>query len=178
MKKLQIILLGIFISGLTFGKPVDLELAKDVGHQFVVGHSGFRGEQELVLAYQSVSGYTNQHADLEPVVYFYVFNFDIGDGFVIVSGDDIVKPILGYSTENDFDPDNIPPQVVKWLEGYKDQIRYAMEAELQPTEEISRAWSDLLDKKDAESLYRGFRSVNPLMKTMGPKAILQCDVPV
>lgn len=57
--------------------------------------------------------------------------------FTIVSGDDAVLPILGYSTESNFDPNNIPPNVAKWFEGYKNEIRYIIENDIQSTAEIS-----------------------------------------
>jgi hypothetical protein len=164
MKKFYVILLGLLLSNLLFGKQVDLETAKTTGEHFISTSSSYRQQVSLGLAYQSVSKETNATHTQEPLTYFYVFNFENGDGFVIVSGDDIVKPILGYSSESDFDPNNIPPQVAKWLEGYKDQIRYAIETEMQPTKEIEEAWEALLNNKQPNS-YRGFRSVNPLVTT-------------
>lgn len=53
---------------------------------------------------------------------FYVFNNSNGKGFVIIAGDDIAEPILGYSYENNFSEENLPPNVKGWLEGLKEQI--------------------------------------------------------
>lgn len=41
-------------------------------------------------------------------------------GFVIVSGDERMPKILGYSYTNDFDTENTPPNVKYWLSGYVD----------------------------------------------------------
>ena len=64
---------------------------------------------------------------------FYVFNQVEGKGFIIVSGDDNIKPILGYSLESNFDQDNLSPQVAYWLSEYEKQISYVVESNVQNT---------------------------------------------
>ncbi len=49
-----------------------------------------------------------ENADSAP---FYVYNADDNNGFVIVSGDDRVQRILGYSNTGNFDFNNLPPQL-------------------------------------------------------------------
>ena len=52
----------------------------------------------------------------------YVFDNPQGKGFVIVSGDDLAQPILGYSYENEFPTEDLPSHVEGWLESLKKQI--------------------------------------------------------
>lgn len=59
--------------------------------------------------------------------YFYIFNVGNEQGFVIVSGDDAVKTILGYSDEGSFSGENMPENVQNWLNFYKCEIKYVME---------------------------------------------------
>ncbi len=59
---------------------------------------------------------------------YYVFNNSNGKGFVIIAGDDIAEPILGYSYENRFQTDCLPPNVKGWLEGMKEQINKGRKA--------------------------------------------------
>ena len=54
---------------------------------------------------------------------YYVFNVGNNGGFVIVSGDDRTNPILGFSDEGSFDPNNVPANMKSWLEGYSEQIK-------------------------------------------------------
>ena len=54
---------------------------------------------------------------------YYVFNIGNNGGFVIVSGDDRTNPILGFSDEGAFDPNNVPSNMQSWLEGYAEQIQ-------------------------------------------------------
>ena len=50
---------------------------------------------------------------------YYVFNAEDNGGFVIVSGDERMGEILGYSTEGHFDPDKAPANMRAWLKGYE-----------------------------------------------------------
>lgn len=59
--------------------------------------------------------------------YYYVFNAEGKQGFVIVSADDRTPEILGYCSEGSFDADEIPSNMAAWLQGYEDQIKYIQE---------------------------------------------------
>ena len=52
----------------------------------------------------------------------YVFDNPNGKGFVIVAGDDMAQPILGYSYENDFPSGDLPEHIEGWMHGLKQQI--------------------------------------------------------
>ncbi len=55
----------------------------------------------------------------------YVFNRDLEGGFLIVSADDAITPLLGYADNGIFDPENIPDNLKYWLEEYTRQISWA-----------------------------------------------------
>lgn len=55
--------------------------------------------------------------------YYYVFNSEGNNGFVIVSGDDRTAPVFGYSDTGSFDENNIPENMRAWLEGYVEEIK-------------------------------------------------------
>ncbi len=54
---------------------------------------------------------------------FFIYN-NGNSGFVIVSGDDAVEPILAYSDEGAFVTENIPEQVRGWLQMYADEMAH------------------------------------------------------
>ena len=92
--RIRIFLLCFALLGLHSGllaNPVDLETAQSVASKFM-------GTEELQLAstYQ-----TDRNAAA-----FYVFN--TADGFVIVSANDCETPIIGYSREGRFYPNDVP----------------------------------------------------------------------
>lgn len=53
---------------------------------------------------------------------YYVFNRGVGEGFIIVSGDDRTEPILGYCDQGTFDYEQLPPQLQGLLDDYARQI--------------------------------------------------------
>ena len=73
--------------------------------------------------------------------YYYVFNAGNNGGYVIVSGDDRVEPILGYVEQGSFDPNNIPENMRSWLQGYADEIKYIIDNDI-------KADSPLLKKRN------------------------------
>ena len=56
---------------------------------------------------------------------FYVFN-TAGYGFVIVSADDRLKPVLGYSDTGSFVIDGLPENIKNWLQFYADEMIYVL----------------------------------------------------
>ena len=58
--------------------------------------------------------------DMEPI---YIFNAEGHKGYVIVSGDDRTRPILGYAEEGSFDEDKMPENMKWWLDNLVCQIK-------------------------------------------------------
>lgn len=50
-----------------------------------------------------------------------------GQGYLILSADDVAPAVLGYSDNGGFDPQNIPANMQEWLNGYSDVIALAAE---------------------------------------------------
>lgn len=67
------------------------------------------------------------------IVYYYVFNMNTADGFIIVSGDDRAKPILGYSDNGTFCIDSIPDVFKTWLSTYEKELSYLISLPENPT---------------------------------------------
>jgi hypothetical protein len=175
MKRIIFFLGMLTVFGLAYGKPIDENTAKYVGQSFLKFESFKVGKLEslstnnLQLVYKANSNLSNPSTSLRVTeTLFYVFN--IGEnGYVIVSGDDNVTPILAYSDEVSFNPNNIPPTVAKWLDKYKDEIRYIIENNVQPTNEISTKWNYLnthpfIPSQKGNSV-ASTEAVNPLVKT-------------
>lgn len=74
---------------------------------------------------------------------FYIFNNEDGKGFIIIAADDCVMPILGYSYDNNFVSENLPPNLKGWLDNYAEQIQLAVELRATATEEIRTNWDCL-----------------------------------
>lgn len=105
-------------------------------------------QKTLPLIYKSSSKSANgtalRSAQTEETVYFYVFATEKNDGFVIVSGEDRVLPVLGYSNENGFSAEDMPENLKWWLGEYAKQIQFAIDNDIKPSVEVKRQWADYL----------------------------------
>ena len=88
-------------------------------------------------------------SDSEP---FYIFNAEGKKGFVIVSGDDRTRPILGYSKTGNLDIDQLPENLKGWLDGYARQIE-ALGTSLKPAKKAKSRGAD------------SWEAIEPLIKT-------------
>ena len=73
---------------------------------------------------------------------FYVIASTTG-GFVIVAGDDNVRPVLAVSERNVFSVENMPDNVKWWMDGLAAYVRSVKEQ----TEEVSKLWASYLATK-------------------------------
>lgn len=72
---------------------------------------------------------------------YHIFSRTDHNGFIIVSGDDIARPILGYSFESRTDgQDEMPPAMIDWLNDIEKQILQARKYGLPQSEEIADQW--------------------------------------
>lgn len=107
MKRL-ISILAIILGGFCLNAaPVSLEEAQSLAQRFVNNtFEASRQSENITLVYSMPS--------------FYVFN--VGEnGFVILSADDSYSPLIGYSNENAFEPDNMAPALEDYLNGLNEE---------------------------------------------------------
>lgn len=142
MKKNAFILtLLLTVSLSLFAEHVDPETARKVATTFL-NNNGAKSNQLVDLS--KTAGFQN----------LYIFTTE--ESFVIMAADDCVQPILGYSTENPFGTGKMPENLFYWLEGYDEQIAYAVRNGQKATNEVDEAWRLLLtgampETKDAPS---------------------------
>lgn len=89
----------------------------------------------------------------------YLFSSFDGKGFVLVSGDDCVRPLLAYSYDGIFDADKMPAHVAAWIDGYRREIASVAAADIAPSPEIQAMWENFVPSKSGDNY------VNPLLTT-------------
>ena len=119
MKKLFLLVavLSLFTQGID-AKSVSVEQAKSIAQQFTSTQrfsSSSKSDLRLNYVGRGMKG-TND---------FYVFNRDGGNGYVIVSGDDVTEPILAYSDRGSFDMNQAPEPVKIMFERYQQSLELA-----------------------------------------------------
>ena len=76
---------------------------------------------------------------------YYVFNINSKDGFVIVSADDQVEPIIGYSTKNQYAiPDKRSPFSI-WMSKRKAEISNIQDKGISASPEITNKWNKYIN---------------------------------
>ncbi len=169
MKKLFLFFtLSIFAANFLFGDPVDSGVAMRIAKNFYlysIDHKGF-SDVDLTLAFtqKSISDPISENTDNQEFSAYYIFNVNQDDGFVILSADDDVAPVLGYTLSGSYTGSNLPPAFIKLLDKYKKEILYVRMNELQADPEIETSWKNLEDGKPINSHIKT-RAVGPLMNT-------------
>ena len=137
--------------------------ALNVGYTFMRTSGGTRSgnlrKQDLQLIYtgQAIDSITQSITDC-----YYVFALQ-PKGFVIVSADERMEPILGYSYDNNFVVENMPEHVRGWLGNYEQQIIMVIDHNISPTSETATKWSRLRTGQTMST--RSGESVGPLLTT-------------
>lgn len=147
-----VMLMSVMISA--SAKEVTAEQARSTAAQFAMrtvaqsaGHHVSADPSALTLAYTAHSAQAAQSAN------YYVFNRPADNGFIIVSGDDRLPAILGYSPEGSFNDADMPPAAKWWMEQYNLEI----EAFMASAKDEAAPSSPANDSR---------KPIEPLLKTM------------
>lgn len=73
---------------------------------------------------------------------FYIFTPESGNGFVIVSGEDAVSPILAYSYTSQFQTQDMPENIRQWFQARRSEIMDIRRKNTMPTEQVKHEWQD------------------------------------
>ena len=118
MKRLSFIIACLCLYALTIqAGPIDKAQAQQQAQQF------FAQKGKTLKKSSKPFKAPRKGATTEGDAYYYVFNSEGNNGFVIVSGDDRTAPVFGYSDTGSFDENNIPENMQAWLAGYVDEIK-------------------------------------------------------
>ena len=159
----------LIVSILTFtepisASPVDTLTARKAAINFYNWKTGRSVSESIAqLSYRQYFVENGVGETAENGCAFYVFN--IGSHYVMVSADTRVLPVLGYSTESTFYPDNIPEPIQEWMNNYTEEIRIIVqELTDEECEPMIAEWNRLLDG-DMPMQEAVTNSVAPLLTT-------------
>ena len=116
MRKLFSLFLVLLSTSPTWAKQLTQEQALDVAQNFFDKSGGLKASTDIKLVAVS-SELTGNNSLRSSEEAFYVFNNN-NNSFVIVSADDRMKPILGYSLNSPFHTENIPSNIQNFLSAY------------------------------------------------------------
>ncbi len=163
MKLLKLCLGSILIiaqaNNACYAKGVAESQARNVGFNFMKGKvsGGLNEAKDMSLIYTAATAAGD--AD------FYVYN--TASGFVMVSGEDAVQPILAFSDEARFYPDRIAPSTRYFINGYQQQIEAVKAAKMEASATIAEKWNNLAGTANSKNADRATSVVvGPLLGTI------------
>ena len=135
MKRLLLTcMFGFVLTCAVHAAPVSLQRATEVANAFLTS-TAQSGPQRVPARARLVSS----SAVKAP---YYIFE-NVAGGFVIVAGDDVAYPILGYSNDATLNPEKMPSNVAAWLSNYASEIQSAVDSGFVQAEEVKQAWETL-----------------------------------
>lgn len=122
MKKLILPLLAATACGTLSSAPRTLGEAQDVAMQFLSQQTG-KAVQLSSLSRRAMAPGANADAASQP---FYAFNDTDNNAFVIVSGSDKMRPVIGYSTTGTLpeNTDALPDNLRSWFQWLNEAAEY------------------------------------------------------
>ena len=117
MKKI-VLLFALFalMSQTVDAKSITVDQAKAIAQQQLAGTTRTSANVKMTLSHAAMS--------LKGQADYYVFNRDGGQGFVIVSGEDMTTPVLAYSPTGSFDMNTVPETMKLMLDEYQLQMEW------------------------------------------------------
>ena len=109
-----------FVNASALAAPISMDEAQERAEKFLINIKGSRKLTPITssrkLAPANKGGLGNSNL-------YYVFNRGIGEGYVIMAGDDQFDSPLGYTDSGEFDYNAIPDNMRYWLDSYAEYIR-------------------------------------------------------
>ncbi len=120
----------LFLASSTLAGPIDPEKALEIANDF--WNNNLKKDAQLVLSPASIASKApSRDGEKGSDAQYYIFNSNNDNGFVIISGDDRLTPVIGYS---DNEPVGNMPQALKdWLEAYGNYVDDVRAGVTEPT---------------------------------------------
>ena len=155
------LLLFLLTADAMFARKISIERAQIAGTAFYFE----RVSQYTPTDYTTLRVTQSFTVNEEGSPVYFVFNMN-DHGYVIVSADDAVTPILAYSFESTYTETNQPPQFISWMKQYARQIRFAQKTSTAAIFSVSSAWDHLLNTAPSSLRpYRGQKDVQPMINS-------------
>lgn len=161
MKKIKFTIIVLHLILLINGKSslaasVNEYQARSVAENFMKSKTG-------IISHTSTLHYRQEASDGSAD--FYVFNFPVQKGFVIVAGDDRVKPVIAYSTDRNFDITAAKKSGVSWwMNKVKMQMQKIKKDNIQAKTGVPEQWKAYQDASSAIAL-KSLSAIPPLLET-------------
>lgn len=160
MKKLLFVISFLAVASILFAGEIDKSTAKKIAVNFF-----YERIDQSITDYSDLASAEVYSLKLDGETMMYAINISSG-GFVLVSADDRLRPVPGYSLTGRYTDIGLPPQLEDLIHQYKLQIKEAIESQFPANKEINEMWKRL--KTDDPSELRSLKfekEVEPMLTT-------------
>ena len=141
-----------------FSQSVTEKQAKTIAKNFFYEKANIN----KTVSYEDIELRIKQTYTKNNTLVFRVFEPLNEAGFIMVSSDESIIPVLGYSTENLYKTDNeLPPNFKEWVDSYATQIEFALKNNNKFKHPLWELYSVKPDLKNIKST----KDVDPLLTT-------------
>ena len=112
-RKLSIFLLLILTSLSTFADEVSMSEA------WIKAQPYIKEQSSMARSMQRMTGISEEKSQSQPL---YIFSRGAGEGFVVVSGDDCLPAIIGFTESGDYDEEKMPPALKAIINHYAEAV--------------------------------------------------------
>ena len=138
MKRFYICVLTLFFAAMQIiAAPVDPERALEIANDFWASNISLKKNiQSRLVPAEGALKASSRTASSNGHDTYYVFTETGNNGFVIVSGDDRLNPIVGYSTNAV--SGEMPPALTAWLDEYSEYVNDVRTGKTEPLSKTAR----------------------------------------
>ncbi|WP_231477615.1 Spi family protease inhibitor [Prevotella sp. HUN102] len=112
-KTVHLLILMALMAMPSFADKVSKSEAQRIAEKFMAQSNMRKGKARFAATPKTLKLSKTTNQDYAP---FYVYNVENNGGFVIVSGEDALGSILGYSDSGSFEMENAPSNIVTMLQ--------------------------------------------------------------
>ena len=151
-RSLNLLLLFAILAIPAFADPISRSEAQRIAQNFLVKKLQRNVKTHLMALPKRLTSNMSATASYAP---FYVYNAENNEGFVIVSGDDAIGSIIGYSDNGTFDMEGAPSNVVTMMQMFARAV-----------EKVQHTGSTDFVKEDERVAPHGEVKVKPLLNNI------------
>lgn len=154
MKKILTLFIIIFFPLFINAEIVPLETAKKAAINF------YNSKQ---FSEQNEINYITEHYTIKEngIAVIYIFNIS-NNGYICLSAEYNSHPVLAYSFNNTYKPENVIAPFQMWINEYKHQIQEIRKSEKNNSIINQKKWKDLIDNNFNKSI---IKSISPFIKS-------------
>ena len=128
-----------FMANSAFAKPISQSEAQNIATNLAKTkkHSTMLKTKKIRKSQPTME---RMNFAIEENMLYYVFDIGENNGFAIIAGDDVFKPVLGISENGKFDYADMPPNFAWYLQNLEAELEYALQNGQTANSETIKEW--------------------------------------